>query len=282
MVRLKGVLLLWVVVPLLVSAQKDYKGRVLDAKTNTPIPYVNIGIVNKGIGTVSDEEGLFHLPLDTTQLNPTEKILFSSLGFKPLEIPINNIELVYNEYPVVRLEPEAVILDEVVVTNIDANFVNELVGNTNNFETDAYGYWKDNVALGGELANRIRVKKGFRKLNSLGFEIASNKMDSVLLRINFYDVASERNISKTNLNKSGKNILFKLKNDDTNPQIDLTPYSVSVENDFIVSLELVEVYGNYPLALAIPAIHNDTGSFSRYASQDKWERISDLGMAYYL
>ena len=278
----KAFFLIWFLLPCIGSAQSDYKGRVLDAKTNAPIPYVNIGIVNKGIGTVSDEEGLFHLPLDTALLDTNEKIVFSSLGFKPLEIPINKIELVYNEYPVVRLEPEVVELDEVVVTNIDADFVNELVGNTNNYGTDAYGYWKDNVALGGELATRIRVKKGYRKLNSLGFEIASNKMDSILLRINIYDIAGERNISKTNLNKSGNNVLFKLRKSDTNPKIDLTPYAITVENDFVVSLELVEVYNNDAIALAIPAIHNDSGSFRRYASQDKWEKISDSGMAYYL
>lgn len=277
----KAFFLIWFLLPCICVAQSDYKGRVLDAKTNAPIPYVNIGIVNKGIGTVSDEEGLFHLPLNIPDLSPDEKILFSSLGYQSLEIFVRDIELVYNEYPVIQLEPEIVALNEVVVTNIDADFVDELVGNTNSFGTNAYGYWKDNVALGGELATRIRVEKGFRKLNSLGFEIASNEMDSVLLRINIYDLAGERNVSKTNLNKSGKNILFKLKKDNTNPRIDLMPYGISVENDFVVSLEIIEIYGNDALALAIPAIHNDAGSFRRYASQDKWERISDLGMSYY-
>jgi len=44
-----------------INAQKDFKGRVIDAKTNEPIPFVNIGIIEEGVGTVSDEEGLFHL-----------------------------------------------------------------------------------------------------------------------------------------------------------------------------------------------------------------------------
>ncbi|MEM8847653.1 MAG: carboxypeptidase-like regulatory domain-containing protein [Bacteroidota bacterium] len=282
MLRLKRILLFCVIVPLIVSAQKEYNGRVLDAKTNAPIPYVNIGIVNSGIGTVSDEEGLFHLSFDDIEPLADENILFSSLGYQPLEIPVSKIELVYNEYPVVRLTPEAVRLEEVVVTNIETEFVDELVGNKNSFGTKTYGYWKENVALGGELASRIKVKKGYRKLNALGFEIAANEMDSVLLRINIYDIPGTKNGPKINLNKSGRNILFKLRKTDTYPRIDLTEYSIYVEDDFIVSLELIKVFGNDPVALVIPAIQNETDSYRRYASQDKWEWISDYGMAYYL
>ncbi|PRX55163.1 carboxypeptidase-like regulatory domain-containing protein [Flagellimonas meridianipacifica] len=282
MLRLKQVLLFCIAIPLTIAAQKDFKGRVLDAKTNAPIPYVNIGIVNKGVGTVSDEEGLFHLPLDANELQSDESILFSSLGYQPLEIPVKKVEFVYNEYPEIKLMPEAVRLEEVVVTNIETELVDELVGNKSSFGSNSYGYWKDNVALGGELASRIRVKKGYRKLNTLGFEIAANPMDSVLLRINIYDISGTKDGPKINLNKSGKNILFKLKKEDSQPRINLTDYSIFVEDDFIVSLELVKVYGNDPVALAIPAIHNETGSFRRYASQDKWEWISDSGMAYFL
>lgn len=266
-----------------IIAQKDYKGKIVDAKSGNPIPYVNIGIVDFGIGTVSDEEGLFHLELSPQILETDEAVLFSSLGYEPLNIPVSKLEFRYNEYPVIKLAPSVVQLQEVVVTNSDvaSEFVEELVG-YKNYGTTSYGYWKEDTALGGELATRIRVKKGIRQLNSLGFEIWQNDMDSVLVRVNVYDRTGNQGMPNINLNTSGKNVLHKIKKGDTYVRVDLTPYSIYVRDDFIVSLELVKVYGDKPIALVMPAVKNDSGSFRRYTSQGKWEKISEAGMGYHL
>ncbi len=273
-----GIVLL--IVPSLVLAQKDYKGLVLDEKTNTPIPYVNIGIVDKGVGTVSDEAGLFHLALDETKLLSGDKILFSSLGYESLEILVGEIDLVYNEYPEVRLTPTTVKLNEVVVTNIEGEFIDQDIGYKNSGET-VFGYWKDNVALGGQLATRIRLKKGLRKLNNLGFEVWSSTSDSVLLRINFYDLDSAGYPGK-NLNTSNENILYTVTKGQRFAEVDLVPYSIFARDDFIVSLELLKVYGGDEPGLVMAAIRFDTNSFRRFASQDEWEIVPNSAMAFYL
>jgi len=55
-------------------------GTVKDSETKKPIPYVNIGIVKKNIGTVSDSEGKFDLKFPMTLENDTIKL--SSIGYK--------------------------------------------------------------------------------------------------------------------------------------------------------------------------------------------------------
>ena len=280
MVRNWSAFLFVIVFPLLACAQQDYKGRVLDAKTNTPIPYVNIGVVDRGIGTVSQEDGLFHLSLDKSEFGANDKVLFSSLGYENLEIPISEIVFAYNEYPEVRLQPKIEALNEVIVTNVDGEFVADNIGYKNGGET-VFGYWKDNVALGGQLATRIRVKKGLRKLKELGFEIWSSTSDSVLVRINFYDVTSF-GIPGQNLNTSSENILYTIKRGQRFADIDLTPYSIYVKDDFVVSLELLKVYGGEELGLIMAAINFDTDSFRKFASQDEWETLPNSAMAYYL
>jgi hypothetical protein len=40
-----------------------FDGVVKDAKTGVPLPYVNVGIVNKGVGTVTDNAGRFKINL---------------------------------------------------------------------------------------------------------------------------------------------------------------------------------------------------------------------------
>jgi hypothetical protein len=45
-------------------SQTKLVGQVVDALTKEPLPFVNIGLVNENIGTVSDEQGYFILELD--------------------------------------------------------------------------------------------------------------------------------------------------------------------------------------------------------------------------
>ncbi|MEM1260144.1 MAG: carboxypeptidase-like regulatory domain-containing protein, partial [Bacteroidota bacterium] len=262
-------------------AQKDYKGKVLDAKTSEVIPYVNIGIVEQGIGTVSDEEGLFHLYFEKDEVAPTAIILFSALGYAPLNIPLAEMPLVYNEYPIFKMKPERVALSEVVVSNKDGRFIPDPIG-YKNFGERTFGYWKDQIALGGELATRIVVKSGLRRLDRFQFEVFHNPSDSLLLRVNIYEDDGPIGSPKTNLNQSGKNILVTVKKTDNIVWVDLKPYDIYVQNDFVVSLELLKVYGEEELGLILAAAFNKYGSYRKYASQDKWERIADQNMAYHL
>ncbi len=262
-------------------AQVDFKGKLIDAKTGNPVPYVNIGIVDKGIGTVSDEEGLFHLEFDPKRYELDDVILFSSLGYESLEIPVSEVKLVYNEYPTLRLKPAVLELPEVVVTDKRGEFVEENVGYKNTGEP-VFGYWKDNIALGGELATHIEVKKGLRQLKSLGFEIWENASDSVLIRVNIYDIGKSWGLPGKNLNTSQENMLYTIAKGEMFAHVDLVPYSIFVRDDFIVSIELLKVYGNIEPKLALAAVSFGNASFRKYASQDKWEKISETGMAFFL
>lgn len=264
-----------------VLAQKDYKGRVIDGKSKEPIPYVNIGIKEAGIGTVSDEDGLFHLYLELDKYEPTTKILFSALGYETLFIPISEIEFVYNEYPEVVLKPTILELNEVVVSNKGERFIKDNIGYRNYGEKN-YGYWKDNIALGGELATRIIAKSGLRRLNAFEFEVWHNPSDSLLVRINIYEDDGSLGKPGTNLNTSGKNILATIKKDVRMVRVDLRPFDIYTKNDFIISLELLQVYGEEDLGLVLSASLNGYGSYRKYASQDDWELLSDLNMAYYV
>jgi hypothetical protein len=45
------------------------------SEANSPLQYVNIGIKNKNIGTISDEKGDFSITIDNTRIN--ELLTFS-------------------------------------------------------------------------------------------------------------------------------------------------------------------------------------------------------------
>lgn len=264
---------------------QDYKGKLINSKTNDVIPYVNIGIIDKGIGTVSYEDGTFHLNINQSRILPSDTIVFSSLGYETLKILVKEAKVVYNEYPVIIMEPSQVNLNEVVVTNEAQYVIPETVGYSNTGE-EAFGYFKDNIALGGELATRVVVKSGLRQLENFTFEVWNNPSDSLLLRVNIYDDDGRLGRPKTNLNVSGKNIIKTITKSDKMVSVDLKPYEIYVKNDFFISLELLKIYGKQELGLilaakgAISDVNDGYGSYRKYVSQDSWERLSDLNMAY--
>ena len=236
--------------------------------------------------------------MDHPRIEIADEVIFSSLGYTLITIPVSKVKLVFNEYPVISMVPTNLELEGVVVSDKANYMVPETVGYSNRGE-EVFGYWKDNIAFGGELGTRVVVKKGLRRLDNFIFEVWHNPSDSLLLRVNVYDDDGRLGLPKTNLNKSGKNILYSLTKDERMVSIDLKPYEIFVENDFIISLELLKVYGNEDLGLVVAAVKDISnekralqqsawtrvvdeghGTFRKYASQGKWERITDLNMAY--
>ncbi|MFD2587164.1 carboxypeptidase-like regulatory domain-containing protein [Croceitalea marina] len=273
---------------------------MIDFNTKKPIPFVNIGIIDAGVGTVSDEKGLFKLTLEVQQYPKDAQILFSALGYETFFIPTSNIVQYNDEYLEVPLKPSFLKLNEVIVSNKDGRFIDDNVG-YRNYGEKSFGYWKNNIALGGELATKIKVKKGLRRLKKLEFEVWSNPSDSLLLRINFYEDDGNLGKPKTNLNTSQKNIYCTITDKDHIVKVDLEPFDIYVKDNFITSLELLKVYGENELGLILAAAPQYTkegenlqrrgvtllesdgnGSYRKYSSQDKWEFLSDLNMAYYI
>ncbi len=269
--------LLFLVLPL--QAQLAYSGTVVDAVTGEPLPFVNIGVADRAIGTVSNEEGIFLLEFRPEEVGPADILRISSLGYEPTEVPLSRLEQATKHFTF-RLKPSPIGLDEVIVSTAELFKVEEEVGYPNMMGR-GIGYWKDSVALGGELGSRIRVDKGLRRLNALFFQVLDNPSDSVRLRVNVYETDIKSTYPGTNANKSGKGILYTLRKGENLVVIDLTAAELWVSDDFIVSLELLGVYGTERVGLSLPAGASPGGeSFRRYASQSRWERLEESVMGF--
>ncbi len=94
------------------------KGQVLDKLTKKPLPFVTIGIVDRGIGTISNFDGYFSLKLHPQFLSSL--ITISHLGYKSQHIPI---EALLDKNVDILLETEYISIQEVIIRNIDAREV---------------------------------------------------------------------------------------------------------------------------------------------------------------
>lgn len=68
----------------------EIRGKVLDQKSNEPLPYANIGIKNSSLGTVSNEQGEFDffVPVDLKN----DSLMVSYIGYKTFKESIPNLK----------------------------------------------------------------------------------------------------------------------------------------------------------------------------------------------
>lgn len=83
------------------------QGRVVD-EMNSPLPGVNVTIKGTTIGTITDVDGKYSFAVENAE---TKTIVFSFIGYTAVEKPIADKKFIE-----VRLQPDMVGLDEVIVT----------------------------------------------------------------------------------------------------------------------------------------------------------------------
>src|ERR1700733_1363932 len=57
------------------------QGHVIDSKLHQPVPFASLGIKGKNIGTVADENGIFHFTIDAGAVNTSEQLIVTSVGY---------------------------------------------------------------------------------------------------------------------------------------------------------------------------------------------------------
>ena len=92
---------------------KTVKGKVINATTNQPISYTNIGIEGTFHGTASDENGNFELKIPKEMAS--KNIFFSAVGFKGRQFPVQS--LFAKEFSVIKMTAKSYGIEDV---DIDA------------------------------------------------------------------------------------------------------------------------------------------------------------------
>ncbi len=154
---------LFLLVPLFISAQVEVKGLIVDLADGEPLIGVTVMDIDKKNGTTSDFDGSFSLQID----GPTT-LRFSYIGYQTFEQAVDG-----KENLTIQLESDAVQLDQVVVTGPGTKRQKRELG----YSTDQFG--GDEIALSGA-SNMVNALSG----KSAGVNIASaNGVDGGTSRI---------------------------------------------------------------------------------------------------
>ena len=208
-------------------------GKCIDT-LGSSVPFINVGVKMTSLGTVTDENGIFHLTGDL--LNDIDSLVISHIGYVPQTICSNRKDTI-----VVVLQPSEYQLREVNISASESIYKNEKIIGTKVSNDHVVLSFLSNH-LGSEIGKLIKVKKERKyKIEKVFFTISELNYKKATFRINFYNVKDENNIEKQRVNF---NDIIKDVYKSGLVEIDVENENLEFENDFLVTIEWIEFIDN--------------------------------------
>jgi hypothetical protein len=247
---------------LVYPSYSQIKGKCID-EYGKGIPYVNISIKGKAIGTVSNLEGNFSI--ENTSVTENDYLIFSHMNFdkKTISIPLKKDQILLNA----KVEN----LKEVIVSNKKRKVKEKIVGTKTETESILINFTSN--SLGTEIGKIITVKKNkVYDLKNVQFNLPELGYKSATFRINFYTIV-EGTIDLVKINRT-ENVVKVTKSGMA--KLDLSNQDLSFESEFLVAVEWIDFENKENITNQENAIKFSSAVFSGpYVSRDninlKWE-----------
>lgn len=252
-------------------SQVTYSGQVLDKNSKIPLPYVNIGVVNKNKGTVSNDQGDFQIDLDNAFDNDTLKI--SMIGYSPIRYKVSDFKELIRKNPILQLQEENTALEEVVISS--RKLKEKILGNKTTSKSMSGGFTSDD--LGNEIGIKIKIKHRPTFIENFNVSIVKNEYDTMRFRLNFYDIKD----GWPNTSLLRENIIIESNIKEGVLTVDLKEYDIVVYDDFIVTLEWIENLGDKN-GIAFSAGFLGSPIIVRTTSQGEWKKIGAISIGFNL
>ncbi len=247
------------------NAQNTCKGVLIDSLSKEPLEFANVGLIGKGIGSVSNEKGEFEFKVpDSLAMVPLK---ISLIGYKSVALKVSEVQ----NGKRIFLPPASISLEEVQINPKKVKI--KVLGNETTSKAVSGGF-KSNL-LGAEMAIRLNIKYPDTYLRTLKFHINGNSLGKTpIFRVNIYakgpDGMPGENILK-------QNIIIEPKDTVGLVEVDLKPYLVFVSEDVFVSIEWIKDLGN-ATGLYFSTKLIGSATYFRTTSQAKWEKTTPIGV----
>ena len=251
------------------AAAQSISGSITNAKTHEALPFVNVGVVGKALGTVADERGVYQLTFQEALANETVRV--SSVGYAPRSLTLRQLAA----QPNVALTPETVVLNEVRVRAKALFRRTHTLGNSGNSENTTT-YTLTNRDLGGQVGTVIKLSRRPTRLLSATFNIAQTAPGKVTFRVNVCRLDAKGRPTETKL--LSRDIIVTAAAVRGPMTVDLSADQLVLYENFFLSVEMLKWEG-LPAGGATFAFSGSVGYtnnevYSRSTSEAPWERAS--------
>jgi hypothetical protein len=249
-----------------IFGQTKNQHHILKGKISSKLEFLafaNIGIENKNIGTISNEEGGFEIEIPL--LYSMDSLTISHIGYKSKKIKIESI--VQEDYLEIELEQEFQVLDEVIViANKRKGQIKEL---GNKKKRDMF-LWIQNGDRGSEIVTLINTESEL-ELHSVSINILNDQKKEFKLLLNIYDVNNNTNLPDNQLLKNQKIITSSQK--DGWLEIDLNEENINIDQPFFIGIQWTSTDEAVPLVGG--KIKRSENSLIRYKALGTWEQYAE-------
>lgn len=241
-----------------VHGQVSIHGIVLDSINNNKLPYVNIGIKHKNIGTISQRDGSFNLTIPSE--NKADTLTFSMVGYQDHKSAIRDLP---NDADI-KLKPKTEQLADVIIKS--PLLVEKKFGESNYHALVQFTDGSTNQKDIFEIAQLIHLDTTLSKITAVNLYISASRPDSGTFRINFYKYDGRHpttRIYNTNITQTHAITKGWL-------TFDLKQYGIYMKGDFVAAIEFIPNSPiNKPINYNIKLV-GSTKSFYRASSQGDW------------
>ena len=205
-----------------------HRKQIIDKETSLPIAFASVGVFERHLGTVGDENGFFRLRIPDEFHDDVLRI--SYIGFETLDIPVTEfIAMTDRQIALKRSENQ--------IEKLDPPTRNRTRMLGNNAPTLPIVVPMKNSGNGFEFGILLPIRRRTH-LKEFHLPIAGATLDSVVFRLNFY-----RQVDKidfvTILNKP----IYIRQNIDRDARVisvDLSPYNIVVTENTLVTVEEIK------------------------------------------
>ncbi|AII52239.1 carboxypeptidase-like regulatory domain-containing protein [Hymenobacter sp. APR13] len=248
------------------AAAQSISGIITKVGSQEPVPFVNIGVPGKAVGTVADEQGRYRL----SGAAPTDTVRISSIGFRPRRLTVQALLT----QPNVQLTEDAVALREVKVKAKGYFRRTRTLGISTNSENSTITL--SATDLGAEIGTVISLKHKPTKVLNANFNVAYNRAGALKFRVNLYRLLPN---GKPSTEKLVQRDIIVTSSVAKGPiTVDLTADQLILDDDFFLALEWIggadaaKVTNALAFSASIGYTNNDL--YIRTTSQGTWERQS--------
>ncbi len=248
------------------------QGEIRDANTGNPIAYVNMGLVNKEIGTVSNESGKFEFQIK--QGMEGDQIRVSAIGYEAKTVTVQ--ELLLKKNIRIDLVEDINELHEVVISTRGLKKKNLGNKTSSKFVSTGFGYDQ----LGSEIGIEIAVRKQPVYVDTFNFNISHNRLSAkALFRLNIYETDRD----KPTKNIMTENIIIPVDAKQTGLiSVDLTGYNIVLRDNVIATLEWVKNEGvnNKGEAIYFSLGVFNSGTWVRRSREGQFKKHGNMGVGF--
>lgn len=226
--------LFWLSILILCSIEnygQVIKGQIIDSKTNEPLEYVSIGILNTSFGTISNEKGYFEFEFKNLDLSSVVRI--STIGFEAQTVSISDLLQKDNK---IKMVETPYVLNEVVITptkirDIGAKGFSKFQGWS--------GWGGLHVKKGYEIGVKLNLGKKPVKIQSLHVLLHRQAFDTSLFRLHIRSIKDTIVLEE----RLTENIIIPFTNESGWANIDLEQYNLMMSGEIGLTLEWLKVQG---------------------------------------